>query len=143
MHSRCSALPFFVFDFARSPTDGLQTRFAGVAHRECASRYASALIYNCGPSSCRSCMPCHHYASSRLSSPLISTGLLGFVKSSSRNMVTACNNSRICPLLLLVLQTRQKLLLAPPTPYCVIASNTSQLLDGLQALASLPQLIII
>ncbi len=48
-----------------------------------------------------------------------------------------------CPVTLARSQTRQKLLLAPQPPYCVIARPIRpQLLDGLQALAS-AQLIII
>ncbi len=69
-------------------------------------------------------------------------GLLGFVKSHSRNMVTACNNSRLSVALARP-QTRQKLLLTPSNPYCVIASNTSSVLDGLPGRLLLHQLIII
>ncbi len=59
-------------------------------------------------------------------------GLMATSKS-SRNMVTACNNSRICPLLLLVLRL-DKSFLAHSTPYCVIASIRLSC-DGLQALS--------
>ncbi len=54
----------------------------------------------------------------------------------SRNMVTACNNSS-CPVVLLVLRL-DKASLAQPQTVSLVAQYVPQLLDGLQALASLP-----
>ncbi len=60
----------------------------------------------------------------RLLSPLVSAMLMASLKSSSRNMATAFGNSGLSVALARP-QTRQKLLLAPSTPYCVIASIKS------------------
>ncbi len=64
MHSRCSALPFFVFDFARptdaKPPDALPYERCPQGVRRC---YALAVSpTTAGPSSCRSCMPCECHA---------------------------------------------------------------------------------
>ncbi len=117
---------FFCANF-RSPTDAKPPDahcLAGVA-QGVHPRYALRCESGCGPpSSCGSCA-LQSVMRLRLSSPFSLCGLLGSSKSSSRNMVTACNNSWDCPVALARPQTRQKLLLAPQPPYCVIASNTS------------------
>ncbi len=97
MHS-CSALPFLslicqVTDSAKHSDRIARALPAGVCDRATRSAVKS---YNCGPSSCRSCMPCKM---SCTSSHQLAFGLYWFSlassKSSSRNMVTACNNSRL------------------------------------------------
>ncbi len=62
-------------------------------------------------------------------------GLLGFVKSSSRFMVTLAITLRICPVALARPQTRQKLLLAPSTP-CASLRPIRPPVDGLQAFSA-------
>ncbi len=64
-------------------------------------------------------------------------------KSSSRNMVTACNNSGICPVALARPPDSTKLLLAPQPRIASLPSARPQLLDGLQARCTTAQLIII
>ncbi len=102
----------FVFDFARSPTDAAPQTCAGVAaQRVCVARCwrKSTAAGHLG----LACLTeCHYVFTAQLAFSLC--GLLDFVpKSSSRNMVTACNNRVVrcsCSS-----QTRQKLLLAPLT----------------------------
>ncbi len=135
MHSRCSALPFSLSlilpPAGAKPPDALPCRRCP---QGCASRYALRCgLHNCGPSSCRSCMPCKmSCTTSRLSSPLVSA-VLGFVQVVLCNMITACNNSRLSRYLARP-QTRQKLLLAPQPRIASLRPIRPQLLDGLQAL---------
>ncbi len=103
---------FFVFDFARSPTDAKTSRrycLAGVARRCRATRLRR--VYNQGHPR-RSCMPCKisctftaQLAFSLLRSPLASS-------KSSRNMDTACTTLG-CPVALLVLRLDKASLAQP------------------------------
>ncbi len=127
----CSALPFpFVFDFARSPTDAKLPDAAVLrALPVRASRYA----LRCESTTAGHCVGLHALQDVMHCLTVCLCGLLG-LSSRSRNMVTACNNSRVaccsCS------SSDWIKLLLGSTPYCVIASNTSPLLDLLQALAS-------
>ncbi len=119
MHSRCSALPFslslifLVAMTAKHRHCPLRALPAG-----CASRYAlrRGLRLRAHPRVGLACLArCLYYFAFSLCGPWL-------LKSSSRNMVTACNNSRLsrcsCSS-----SDSTKLLLAPSTPYCVIASS--------------------
>ncbi len=117
--------------FARSPTDAkpLQTHcLAGVARRGVRRAALACGVYGFGPSSCRSLLHalarCH--ARLHVSSPLVSAVSLSFVSRPRSLWSPLAANSRLSRSLALNPQTRQKLLLAPPTPYCVIASIRPQ-----------------
>ncbi len=114
----------------RSPTDAKpQTQcLAGVAREVCVALRALRCESSttAGHPRVGLCMPCKddmRVFTLKLAFGLC--GLLGFVRSVSHNMVTACNNS-LASSLLLVLRSA-KLLLTPSTPYCVIASIRPQL----------------
>ncbi len=127
MHSRCLALLFLVFDFARSPTD------AGTPPDACGRCPGVSAARPPGSSQPghprRSCMPCKmSRTSSRLSSPLVSVSLASV---SSRPLATWSPLAIIlgCPCCFrFVLRPRQKAFWLL-TPYCVIASNTSSAAD--------------
>ncbi len=80
---------------------------------------------------------------SRLSSLFSLCGLLGFCPRPSfpRNMVTACTTLEKEPAALARPQTRQESFLAPQPCIVSLRLTGPQLLDGLQALASLPTII--
>ncbi len=138
MHSRCSALPFLCAILpSRQRTLNLR-RIAQRGEKMVAARVCVAFtrsLWSSGAGRPRWSLACladvmHVFASARLwslRSPLASS------KSSSRNMVTACNNSRSrCSYRS---SDSTKLLLAPQR-IASLRQYVLQLLDGLQALLS-------
>ncbi len=137
IHSRCSALPFLVFEIFARWTLNLQTHCAAGVARGCASRYALRCRIQRGPSSCKSCMPCK--MSYVFTAQLLSLLLLGYVRVVSLGfMVTACNSFGFPHPPSCFRPQAGKLLAAPSTPaICVIASNRPQLLTVFRRFASL------
>ncbi len=104
----------------RRRTPNLQTLPCGRCPQGCASHLTrSAVVYNCGPSSCGSCMPCKmSCTSSRLSSWSLRSH--GFVQVVHSHCLWSPRSHSRCPLLLLVLRL-DKGFSGSSTPYCVIA----------------------
>ncbi len=125
MHSRCSALPFSLSLILpiRRTLNLRRIALRALPAGPCVALRAPRVSLQLRVSSCRSCMPCRCHAHVFTAQLIAICGLAQPSKSFSRNMVvTACNNSGVAPLTLLVLRLDQSSL-GSSTPCCVIASQ--------------------